>query len=98
MFEIQSNPAALTGNRSVYGRADALGQDRAEALKVSSQAPESDSVELSDAARHFKPEDSQAQAKVLSIRSEIAKGTYVTKDKLDSVVDKLHEVLFGVAV
>jgi anti-sigma28 factor (negative regulator of flagellin synthesis) len=57
-----------------------------------------DSLELSGAARRY---ESEAEAphsldeRVADLRARIAAGSYLTDDKLDYVVDRLHAELFG---
>lgn len=58
-----------------------------------------DRVELSAAAQHGAdpgPEAAQAlEARIAEIRAQIAANTYLTPDKLDAVVERLHAELFG---
>ena len=57
-----------------------------------------DQVEISSAAQAY---DAPAVAepgmeqRIAEIKAQIAAGTYLTDDKLNAVVDKLHEEIFG---
>ena len=57
-----------------------------------------DRVELSAAARDFEPRSQAVRAteeRIQDLRERIAAGTYLTDDKIDYVVDRLHEELLG---
>lgn len=56
-----------------------------------------DSVELSSAARTevASADDAVREDLVQRVRAEIEAGTYLTDDKLDVVVDRLHRELRG---
>ena len=56
-----------------------------------------DQLELSRAARSFDASTgatSAADERIRTLREQIAAGTYVTDDKLNYVVDRLHAELF----
>ncbi len=60
-------------------------------------AQATDRVELSEAAANYDPQaavDAAMERRVAQIREEIAAGTYLTPEKLDVVVDRLHAELF----
>lgn len=57
-----------------------------------------DRVELSAAARDFdarRTGEGHLDERIRGLRAQIASGTYLTPDKIDYVVDRLHEELFG---
>jgi len=59
-----------------------------------------DAVELSEAARQELERSDSAPIRtelVARVREEIASGQYLTDDKLDAVVERLHEEMFAVA-
>jgi anti-sigma28 factor (negative regulator of flagellin synthesis) len=80
------------------GREGAAPNQRTEAL--ASRAGQADAVELSEAARR---QIEQGEATTIRselverVRAEIAAGEYLTDEKIDAVVDRLHEVMFAVA-
>ena len=60
--------------------------------------PQGDVVELSDAARRQVEAGADPPIRehlVARIRAEIAAGTYLTDDKIDKAVERLHRELFG---
>lgn len=57
-----------------------------DALDLSIRADETTATNDSQAAR---------EERVMRIRAEIAGGTYLTDDKLDAVVERLHTALFA---
>ena len=59
-----------------------------------------DQVDLSPAAREYRPDGEVRPAtdeRVRELRQQIAADTYVTDDKLDRVVERLHAEIFGAA-
>ncbi len=64
---------------------------------LESASSDTDRVELSDEARAYgpSPEDVELDPHVQEVRSAIADGTYLTPEKLDVVVDRLFEELYG---
>lgn len=61
---------------------------------------QADAVELSEAARQQVEGGLSAPIRtglVERVRAEIAAGTYLTEDKLDALVDRVHEEMFAVA-
>jgi len=57
-----------------------------------------DQVELSPAAEQFETEPQQTAAmqdRIRVLRARIADGTYLTPDKIDVVVQRLHAEIFG---
>lgn len=48
-----------------------------------------DSVELSDAARAYADKPAIRQGLVARVRAEIAKGTYITEQKIDTAAERL---------
>jgi anti-sigma28 factor (negative regulator of flagellin synthesis) len=59
-----------------------------------------DAVELSETAQEQIERGDSAPLRtelVERVRAEIAAGTYLTDDKLDAVVNRLHEALFAAA-
>jgi anti-sigma28 factor (negative regulator of flagellin synthesis) len=54
-----------------------------------------DRVEFSAGAQSQEPaSDPALRARIAEIRQRIAEGTYLTPDKLDAVVDRLHAEVF----
>ena len=53
-----------------------------------------DRVELSDAAESQMGSEPYRAELVARVRAEIADGTYLTDEKLDAVVERLHQELF----
>lgn len=72
-------------------------RERAEIAHRPEPAPLEDRLELSAAALEHENEGlSEAElAQVDAVRVEIETGTYFSEEKLDYVVDRLHEELFG---
>jgi len=59
-----------------------------------------DAVELSEAGREQIEQSESAPVRtelVERVRAEIAAGTYLTGDKLDAVVERLHDAMFAAA-
>lgn len=55
----------------------------------------SDAVELSPVARRTAESAAPIRGELVSrVRAEIENGTYLTEDKLDAVVNRLHRELF----
>lgn len=55
-----------------------------------------DVLELSDAARQQVGQDAPIREHLVArIRAEIAAGTYLTDDKIEKTVERLHRELFG---
>jgi anti-sigma28 factor (negative regulator of flagellin synthesis) len=70
----------------------------AEAAQTSAAESVEDRVELSAAAQSYDPAAAAEQAlqrRIVDIRAQIEAGTYLTEDKLDVVVQRLHAELFG---
>ncbi len=70
----------------------------AEAAEAGAAATTEDRVELSSAAQTYDPAaagDLAMQRKITDIRAQIEAGTYLTDDKIDAVVQRLHTELFG---
>lgn len=92
MIQVATNPTYAVPRPAVSGdsvqRSNASSGERAAAL--------TDQVELSDAARtQAGPSDPPIRdALVQRVRQEIADGTYLTDDKLNAVVNRLHKELF----
>ncbi|MFH1746765.1 MAG: flagellar biosynthesis anti-sigma factor FlgM [Planctomycetota bacterium] len=66
--------------------------------RLTVQSMADDQVELSSAARDFVSTSEASritEARIQELRARIAQGTYLTPDKLDDVIDRLHAVLFG---
>jgi len=64
------------------------------------QADMKDAVELSSAARQQLNQEKPPlvrQGLVERVRSEIASGTYLTNDKIDAVVNRMHSKLYNTA-
>ena len=80
------------------GRGDSAPNGKTEAPK--SRAGRTDAVELSDAAREQLEQNEPATIRtelVERVRAEIAAGEYLTDEKINATIDKLHEALFAVA-
>ncbi len=54
-----------------------------------------DQVELSTSAAQTSGEDTELATRVARIRAAIQAGEYLTDDKIDVVVDRLHTEIFG---
>lgn len=80
---------------SLADREETKGQPRRDAHPAA--IPE-DRVEISEAAASYRPDPVSvgiSQQRIDEIRALIAEGRYLTPDKIDVVVDRLHEELFG---
>jgi len=68
------------------------------AITIARQSAETDAVELSDAARQQIEDTGPAGIRaslVERVRAEIAAGTYLSDEKLNTAVERLHEMLFA---
>ncbi|HRT43501.1 MAG: flagellar biosynthesis anti-sigma factor FlgM [Phycisphaerae bacterium] len=66
--------------------------------KAPGQALDQDRVELSAGAhREDGPAPAVSNDRLAELRTRIAEGSYLTPDKIDYVVDRLREELFGSA-
>ena len=89
---------------SVQTSVTATGQTSArpgeEARAAEERLNQTDAVELSSAARQEmeKQESSQIRMNLVErVRAEIAAGSYLTDDKLDAVVNRVHAEMFNAA-
>ncbi len=92
MFEI--SPVSIqTGRTATQLYRGANGKSQSETTALDSE----DQVELSGAARNFDDSTDAPSAmdeRIRLLREQIASGTYLTEEKLNYVVDRLHEELF----
>ena len=75
-------------------------QSSVEALTSEERSSQTDAVELSTAAQQEMEKEDSGRIRinlVEQVRAEIAAGTYLTDDKLDAVVNRLHAELFNAA-
>lgn len=95
MLEIRTQTASLAaaGGHGV----DAQERARRPVLneKPLSAATREDQVELSRAGKAFEAPKLDMPARIARIREMIEKNEYLTDDKLDIVVNRLHGELFG---
>ncbi len=94
MFEI--SPLSCLSPRTAAQLHRALGA--AKSQPETTELSADDQLELSGAARNYEggaDGPSAMDQRIRSLRDQIAAGTYVTDDKLNYVVDRLHEVLFS---
>ena len=89
---------------STYSAASSAARDAAsadeKAKSVSERRAETDAVELSTAAQRELAGDESAPIRtelVARVRAEIAAGTYLTEDKLNVAVSRIHELLVATA-
>ena len=97
MLEITpfSNPS---GNPAAHIQRSGVADERAKSQPPEQRAASADRVELSAAAESFKPEpveSNEPDERVQEIRARIADGTYLTDDKIDEVVERLFDEVFG---
>ena len=62
-------------------------------IETAKKSKGGDVVEISDAARNYRA--GVSAERLAEVRKLIQSGTYVTDEKLDVVVDRLHKELFG---
>lgn len=89
MIQTVTQPAVLPGT------APPTGEVRESRPRAADRFATDDAVELSEAARGTAQQAPIREQLVHSVRSQIAAGTYLTPEKLDVVVDRLHVELTG---
>jgi anti-sigma28 factor (negative regulator of flagellin synthesis) len=94
MYDVVST-SAHAGRRAELPRSIDFDAARRREAQRHAPADRADSVELSEAARDFDDLKSGRirEALVQRIRAEIAEGTYLTTEKIDVAVDRLHAEL-----
>jgi len=96
MHEIASIKVPLNGSAGLIERAATAPQERR--APAHTDEPGGDRVELSAAATDADPQTAAAPGvdpRIEDLRSRIAAGTYLTPDKIDTVVERLHAEVFG---
>ncbi len=96
MFDTTSITNVLIGAPADPARFSPLPGSRQHS--ASAPQPGSDGLELSAAAANENPSAEASGAleqRIDDLRARIASGTYLTADKIDAVVDRLFEEVFG---
>ena len=96
MHDITSVNNVLTGPSALVERGSTSPQERRTPPRDGQ--PGSDRLELSAAASSYDPQAEALRAeeqRIADLRSRIAAGSYLTPDKIDVVVQRLYEEVFG---